>query len=162
MINTNIKLFFGLAMGGPFGPFISLSISRWAWEEINLHEVCSISFWVFCLRKKFVRIECLILKCGHGHVMLSITTANLSSFRSWTNVVRRFQVVIFRLRPRNTLNNLLGHPPYSSDYAPCDFFVFLNVKPWRAGSGRTLLKQPWQRFLTWWWENSPFWRGPLL
>jgi len=25
---------------------------------------------------------------------------------------------------------LLPHPPYSSDLAPCDFFLFLNLKIW--------------------------------
>lgn len=28
---------------------------------------------------------------------------------------------------------LLPHPPYSPDLAPCDFFVFPNIKTWLAG-----------------------------
>ncbi|EFN64908.1 Histone-lysine N-methyltransferase SETMAR, partial [Camponotus floridanus] len=28
---------------------------------------------------------------------------------------------------------LLPHPPYSPDLAPCDFFLFPNMKKWLAG-----------------------------
>ena len=28
---------------------------------------------------------------------------------------------------------LLPHPPYSLDLAPCDFFLFLNLKKWFGG-----------------------------